>query len=144
MVRPPSFCHLAQPATRAHTNSPRNRDVGDPRLIYPNRITGTTDPLKGYVRPFRVLLGYQPGLRLVVKDTETFNSIRDYIQTNTRAGSAGIRIFGFNIGGSAGSSYTYSSTDIVSRADTTNGGSFEIPPANTRRPFLLGVVGTLM
>jgi hypothetical protein len=136
---------LPPPSTdpTTHANSPGDRDLGDPRLLYPTLIPGTTDPLKGYVRPYRVLLGFQPGLRLVVKDTATFNSIRNYVTTHTRAGSAGVRIFGFNIGGSAGSSYTYSSSDVQWHT-TTTGGGFEIPPANTKRPFLLGVVGELM
>jgi hypothetical protein len=133
-------------------------------------MNDSTDPLDGQVRVTRVLMGYRPGLKLTIRCNETYPLTRDWLLSTPLEPTSEVRMFGFSLVGEPSAFVSefedgrdtpppiphplietpihmrdtldlrpISALEIVDDGD--NGGSFEIPPSNSRRPFLLGVMG---
>jgi hypothetical protein len=136
--------------------------------MYPNLLNDSTDPLDGQVRVTRVLMGYRPGLKLTIRCNETYPLARDWLLSAPLEPSSEVRMFGFSLVGEPSAfisefedlrdtppSRTLEPaaislldsldlrpiSDLEIMDDGDNGGSFEIPPSDSRRPFLLGVMG---
>lgn len=115
-------------------------DVPSVRSTYPSLIPGTPDPLNQKVRPQKILCAYQVGLTITINETQTWNSVYQFLQTAKNNTGGGFSIFGFNFGGSGGGASTRNVTD-VRFVDNKVSGQIIIAPSPPNQIFMLGALG---